>query len=233
MLPFIDDSDDTARRQECQFFRHVLCFFLCYDVRPQMARFLWLMTAVLTSMALFFGARGIARAYHMEHDFTAPHWIALLILVVAHAAFLGLKYEDASARHPDSNIDPVMVRIAIASLVVCVSLGIGLSTVMEHWWTDPISEEEYVHGPRPQHASPSAKPESSTNGGIPLPFKSPSRTPSQTPSSSPDPSIRRREFQAMSDHRATVGGVYVGSLLCGVAAVALNYNLRMLPVAFY
>lgn len=216
---------------ECQFKRHVLCFFMCYDVRPQMARFMWMLAAVMASMGLFFAARSIATAYDMQHDFTASHWIALVLLVPAHIVFMGLKYEDSSARNPDSNIDPVMVRVAIASVIVCLALGVGVSTVLDHWWIERISEEEYVYGNGPKHASPSAEPVGS--GSIPLPFKSASRTPSQTPSSSPNPEIRMREFQRLSDHRATIGGVYLASLISGVVAVGLNYNLRMLPVALY
>lgn len=224
-----DSGDDYTRPFE--FIRHGVCFFMCYDVRPQMARFLRLLALVLASIFLFFVARGVCPR-HMRPEFGALHWIALLLLVLAHVAFIGLKYDDSASRSTDSNIDSVMVRIAAAALVVCLSLCIGGSLLMGHWFVDPVSQREWISGPGQEHASPSPAPASDSGGLIPNPFKSPSRTPSHTPTSSPNPAVRMREFQRDSDIRATVGGIYLLSLLSGCLAVPAHYHLRMLEVAY-
>lgn len=217
---------------ECRPVRHVLCFFMCYDVRPQMARFMWLLTLLVLSIGFVFAARGCARAFGFGHQFgVVVHLAPLMMLAFAHVVFLGLKFEDSSARDPDHNIDPVMVRIMAATLIVVVALFLAMTVTMERWWSDPISEERYVYGPKPEHASPSSKPDSG-GGGIPNPFKSPSRTPSHTPTASPDPAIREREYQRLSDRRSVVGALYMSSVLSGIGAVLMHYHLRMLPVAY-
>ena len=209
--------------------KHFFCFFMCYDVPSHMAHFMWLFGLIGCTIGLFVAAHAIARSYGFASQFSVIiHGFPLILLAMAHVPFLGLKYTDLSSRHYDQNISPMMMRILAAGILSLCAFCFATSVTVDRWWSDPISEQMYVYGPGPQHASPSSTPEpANSNGGII--FKSASKTPSQTPSQSPNPSIRAAEFQKSSDHRSVVGAVYMSSIFCGLGTLLVNYLLRTIP----
>lgn len=209
--------------------KHVFCFFMCYDTSPRMARFYWLLTFLLCSIALFFVSHAVARAWGFSHQFgVVLHLVPLFFIVLGHVPLIGLRYEDLSARDPDSSCDPVMMRVLTVTVVVMIGVAFAGSITLDKWWSDPMTEDEFVHGKGPEHASPSATVKPESNALVKL-FGSPSHTPTHTPTPSPDPKKLRLQFQESSDHRATVGAFYMSSVGCAAATVVMDYMLRTLP----
>lgn len=225
------DDDESARR--CRP-RHVFCFFMCYDVPPHMARFLWAMFFLSAEVIAFFAARQLAIAYGYGGRFSlVAHLAPLFFLAVANVPFITLQSGDWSARDSESNIDPVMRRISASLLFILIGMGIAFSVTVGTWWSDPISEHDYVYGPPPEHASPSARPHDTSSNPLNKMFGSPSRTPSHTPTASPDPAVRQREWQSNSDRRSLVGAVYFLSPMSACALVYTHYSLRSLSSVMY
>lgn len=211
--------------------RHIFCFPMCYDVPAARARFYYLLAFMVATVLLFFAARWIATTNHLgEHFSVLLHLFPILIILVAHIMFIGLKYEDLSDRDPAHNIDQSMLRIIGATSFVILGLCVAFSITSSTWWSDGISEHDYVYGAAPEHASPSPAPKSSSPFGHL--FGSPSPTPSQTPSSSPDPRIREKEWQQLSSHKGAVGGVYMFSAFSAAGTVVANYFLRVTPTYY-
>jgi len=226
----IDDDADVPT--ECTF-KHILCFFMCYDVRPQMARFLWLLALVLASIALFFSADVAAKQTGYGNRFSVPlHLLPLVLLAMAHIPLLGLQPDETTNRSMDSNVDRIMVRITVLAVLAVIALAIALSTTIDLWWSAGVDEYTYVHGAPPPHASIAPANESSTSHGnyIPSLLRSPTRTPSQTPSQTPRPEVREREYQQMTNAKSTVGALYMISCLTAAGTLVLDYNLRMVRV---
>lgn len=210
--------------------KHFFCFFMCYDVPSHMAHFMWLVALIGCTIGLFAASHAIARSYGFENQFSVIiHMFPLILLAMAHVPFLGLRYGDLSTRRSDENISPLMMRILAAGILGMSAFCFATSITVDRWWSDPMSEQMYVYGPGPQHASPSATPEPANSNGGGIIFKSASKTPSQTPSQSPNPSIRAAEFQESSDRRSVVGAVYMSSIFCGLATLMVNYLLRTIP----
>lgn len=206
--------------------KRVCCFFMCPGVRPRMAAFYYMIAFIFGMVGLFLAAGTVARQFGFGHQYNgAMHATWLIVMLMAHIPLVGLRYEDTRFRDPDRTCDPMMMRQF--AMMVFVVLGFGLATqlTVEKWWSDPMSEHEFVYGKPPQHASPS-----SSMRPTPLPltqfFRSATPTPSQTPSSSPDPRILEREFQRQSDNRSIVGALYMGSVLCAAGTVITDYLMR-------
>lgn len=223
--------DDDARF-ECTW-RHVLCFFMCYDTPRRRAYFWWLMTSVAVSMLALFASHCLAETYGFRHDFSwFWHMVPLLIIASGHLWFMGMSPDEESSAHIDSNVDPLMRRCALASASVFLGMGVAFFLVaLPVWFSPEQTEQQYVFGPAPAHAAlANVEPaqNNNTNEKRKWGFSSPSVTPSQTPSASPDPRIRRREYYTEVNHRSNVGGVYLISALSTCVGVVLDYNMRMI-----
>ena len=116
--------------------KHVFCFFMCYDTSPRMARFYWLLTFLLCSIALFFVSHAVARAWGFSHQFgVVLHLVPLFFIVLGHVPLIGLRYEDLSARDPDSSCDPVMMRVLTVTVVVMIGVAFAGSITLDKWWS--------------------------------------------------------------------------------------------------
>jgi len=227
-----DDGDDGAPRERLCLPRHIICFFMCFDVERRMAIFMWLVAALSAEIVLYFAARTFARAQGFMDMFSAWHLVPLLLIAGCHFFLLGLKPEDRSSRATTTNIDPVMLRILFVTLLAMAGVSLALSLCIDKWWSDPMSLQRYLQGPPPEHATPS--PTHTPGGGsglLPIWKKTPTPTPSHTPTSSPDPRILMAQFEHSSDMRSIVGMTYMGSVLAACASVICNYNLRMVTQA--
>lgn len=216
-----------AEDAECRP-KHVFCFFMCHDTPPKMARFYWLLAFLFGSIALFFIAHAVARSWGYSHQFgVIVHVVPLLVVALAHVPLLGMNPEEVSYRDPNQACDPMMMRIVAMTAFLVIGAAFAFSITVDRWWSDPMTEEEFVHGHPPEHASPSSTPKPKQHdqplGKL---FGSPSKTPSQTPTSSPDPEVLRRQFQRSSDDRSVIGILYMGSVGCAVGTVISNYMLR-------
>lgn len=225
MLPIDDDNP----RYGCNW-REVLCFWRCHNVPARMARFYWLLFCMFGSIGLFFGAHTAAREWHFQFSFVL-HLMPLLVILLAHVPLLGLRSEDTSDRNPDDSCDRLMVRVVVVTALVVLGVAWAFSMTVDKWWSDPISEHDFVYGRPPEHASPSNAPsDSSTNNPINHLFGSASRTPSHTPTPSPDPRVLEKQFLQMSDRRSNVGALYMASVACACGTVILNYSLRTVVI---
>lgn len=206
--------------------KHVFCFFRCYDTEPVMARFMYLLAFIFATGGFFLAADLFASSWGFGAKFSLIlHISPFFFFALAHVLLVGLRYEDMSRRDPDESFTPLQKCIIGVAIFVFCGFFLALRITVNRWWSDPISEQEYVYGPRPEHASPSPAPQKPASPMDKL-FGSPSRTPSQTPSSSPDPAVRWKEWQEKSDHRAVVGGLYMFSVLSAICTIVANYMLR-------
>lgn len=225
MLPIHDDDSANA----CTW-RDVLFFWRCHNVPARMARFYWLLFCMFASIGLFFGAHAAAREWHFQFNFVL-HLLPLMLIYSAHVPLLGLRAEDSSDRHPDDSCDRLMVRVVVVTVLVVLGVAWAFSMTVDRWWSDPISEHDFVYGRPPEHASPSNAPsDGSSNNPLNQLFGSASRTPSHTPTPSPDPRVLEKQFLQMSDRRSNIGALYMLSVGFACGTVLFNYSLRTVVV---